>query len=142
VKRVESALRKKSCILPVRSGLKGVAEEIEGNVRVDGSGTWSAAEALIRQPAPASAIVGKGEMWCAARRITEFAWEAGCVCREIGESDGSATSGHNGTALSEMLKRIGEAHSLVHNELREDVGGKDLCKRAEPQQRILSRRLP
>ena len=94
-------------------GLKGVAEKVEGNVRVDGSAAWSAAEALIRQPTPASSVVGKGEMRCAAKRITHFTWEAGCVCCQIRESDGLAMSGHNRTARSEMLKRVDEAHRPV-----------------------------
>jgi hypothetical protein len=40
-------------------------------------------------------------------------------------------------ARSEVLKRIVKANGSVHNELRKDIGGKNLCERAEPQQRVL-----
>ena len=62
VERVESALRKKGCVLFVRGGLEGIAEEIEGDIRVERGGTGSAAETLIWQPSPAGAVVGKGEV--------------------------------------------------------------------------------
>ena len=62
VERVESALRKQGCVLFVCGGLESIAEEVEGDVGVERGGTGSAAETLVRQPSPAGAIVGKGEV--------------------------------------------------------------------------------
>ncbi len=62
VERVESALCKKGCILFVSGGLKRIAEEIEGDIRVERGGTRGATETLIWQPSPAGAIVREGEV--------------------------------------------------------------------------------
>ena len=43
VERVESALRKKGCVLFVCGGLERIAEEVEGDIRVERGGTGSAA---------------------------------------------------------------------------------------------------
>lgn len=47
VEWVEGALRKKGCVLFVCGGLEGIAEEVEGDIRVEGGGTGSAAETLV-----------------------------------------------------------------------------------------------
>ena len=141
VKRVESALSKKGCILLVRGRLEGVAEEVKGNVRVEGSSTGNAPEALVRQPAPAGAVVGEGEVRRLRRSVAQFTWQSGCVCRQIGEGDELAAFRYNRAGWSEALERVVEAHGLVRDEFGEDVGGKDLCERAEPQQRVLSGKL-
>jgi hypothetical protein len=78
-KRVESALRKKGRILLVCGGLEGIAEEVEGDIRVEGGGTGSAAKTLVWQPSPAGAIVREGEARVPARCIAQFSWEAGYV---------------------------------------------------------------
>ena len=95
VKWVERALRKKRRILFVCGRLEGIAEEVEGNIRVEGGGTGSAAETLVWQPSPAGAIVGEGEVRGPARCIAQFSWEAGCVGGEIGKGDGLHAFGHN-----------------------------------------------
>ena len=59
------------------------------------------------------------------------------MCRQIGERDGLAAFGYNRAGWSEAPERVVEAHGLVRDEFGEDVGGKDLCERAEPQQRVL-----
>ncbi len=122
-------------------GLEGVAEEVEGNIRVEGGGTGSAVETLVWQPVPAVAVVGEGEVRRFGRSVAQFSWEAGCVRREIGQCDGLAAFGYNGAGWSEALERIVEAHGLVRDEFGEDVGSKDLCERAEPQQRVLGGKL-
>jgi hypothetical protein len=141
VKRVESPLRKKGCVWLMCGGLEGVAEEVEGDIRVESGGAGSAAETLVRQPAPAGAVVGEGEMRCALWSAAQFSREAGRVRRQIGERDGLDAFGHNRVGWGEALKRIVEAHGLVRDEFDEDVGGKDFCKRTEPQQRVLRGKL-
>jgi hypothetical protein len=66
---VQSALSKKGSELLVRGGLKGVAEEVEGNIRVEGGDSRSAAKTLVWQPAPPGAVVGEGEVRRFARRL-------------------------------------------------------------------------
>ena len=63
------------------------------------------------------------------------------MCRNIGERDGTDAFGHNSARRGIALERIVEPHSLVRDEFGENVGGKNLCQRAEPQQRILCGRL-
>jgi hypothetical protein len=63
------------------------------------------------------------------------------VCRHIGERDGTDAFGQNSARRSIALERIVESHALVRDEFGENVGGKNLCERAEPQQRILGRKL-
>ncbi|MCU1248272.1 MAG: hypothetical protein JWQ49_1301 [Edaphobacter sp.] len=141
MERVESAIGKKCGVLLVCSGLEGIAEEIERHIRVEGGGTGSAAETLVFQPAPAGAVVGEGEVRRIGRSVSQFSRETGCVCRHIGERDGADAFGHNNARRGIALKRIVEPQSLVRSEFSEDVGGEDLCERAEPQQRILSGKL-
>jgi hypothetical protein len=141
VERIESAFSQKGCILLVRCGLESVAEKIEGNIRVEGGGAGSAAKTLIWQPAPASAVVREGEVRCLARRSAQLARKARGVCCEISERDGLDAFGHNGARWSKTLERIVEAHGLVRDEFGEDVSGKDLCERTEPQERVLGGRL-
>jgi hypothetical protein len=106
VERVKSALRKKSCVLFVCSGLERIAEEVEGDIRVEGGCTGSAAETLVWQPSPAGAIVREGEVRGPARCGAEFSWEAGGVGSEISEGNGLDAFGHNYVFGSEILKRI------------------------------------
>ena len=47
VERIESALGKESCVLFVGGGLEGIAEEVEGDIRVKSGRTRSAAESLV-----------------------------------------------------------------------------------------------
>ena len=117
-----------------RSGLEGIAEEVERHIRVEGGGTRSTAETFVLQPAPPGAGVGEGEVRRIGRSIAQFTWEAGCVCSEIGERYGLDAFGHDRATWSEALERIVEAHGLVRDEFAEDVGGEDLCQRAETQQ--------
>jgi hypothetical protein len=63
------------------------------------------------------------------------------MCRQIGERDGTDAFGHNSARRSIALERIVEPQGLVRDEFSENVGGKDLCERAEPQQRILGGKL-
>jgi len=93
------------------------------------------------QPAPAGAVVGEGEVRRIGRSVSQFPRETGCVCRQIGERDGTDTFGHNSARRGIELERIVEPNGLVRDEFDENVGGKDLCERAEPQQRILGRKL-
>ena len=141
VKRVESPLREKGCVWLVGGGLEGVAEEVEGDIRVESGGAGSAAETLVRQPAPASAVVGEGEMRRPRWSTAQFSREARCVRREVCERNRLDASGHNRARWSEALERIVETHGLVRDEFDEDVGGKDFCKRTEPQQRVLRGKL-
>ena len=141
MKRVESALGKKGWVLLLCGGLEGVAEEVESKIRVDGDATGSAAETLVLQPAPAGAIVGEGEVRRPGRGIAQFPREAGCMRRKISERDGRDAFGHKRVGWSKALERIVKPHGLVRDELGEYVGGKDLCERAEPQQRLLGGKL-
>lgn len=141
VERIESALRKKGRVLLVCGGLEGIAEEVEGDIRVECGGTGSAAETLVWEPSPAGAIVREGKVRSPGRTIAEFSWEAGCVGSEISKGDGPDAFGHNNVGGSEMLKWIVEPYGLVRYEFGEDVGSEDLCERAEPQQRVLGRSL-
>ena len=63
------------------------------------------------------------------------------MCRHIGERDGADALGNMGARRGVALERIVEPHGLVRDEFGENVGGKDLCERAEPQQRILRGKL-
>jgi len=63
------------------------------------------------------------------------------VCRHIGERHGTDAFGHNSARRGIALERIVESHGLVRDEFGENVGGKNLCERAEPQQRILGGKL-
>jgi hypothetical protein len=136
MQRVECALGKKCGVLLVCSGLEGIAEEIERHIRVEGGGTGSAAETLVLQPAPAGAVVGEGEVRRIGRSVSQFPRETGCMCRQISERDGTDAFGHNSARRGIALERIVEPHGLVRDEFGENVGGKNLCQRAEPQQRI------
>jgi hypothetical protein len=128
VERVESAFGKKGCVLFVCRDLESIAEEVEGDIRVDGGGTGSAAETLVSQPSPASAIVREGEVRDPGRCIAQFSWEAGCVGSEISKSDGLDAFGHQNIVGSEILKWIFKPYGFVPYEFGEDVGGEDLCK--------------
>ena len=139
--RVEGALGKQGRVLLVRSGLKRVAEQVECDIRIDGGSAGSAEETLVRQPAPASAVVGEGEVRRPGGRNPQFSRQAGCVCGKSAECDGIVSFGHNCVEWSELLERIIEPYGLVGNKFRQDVGGEDLCERAEPQERVLGRRL-
>ena len=141
MERVESALGKKCGVLLVCSRLEGIAEEIERHIRVEGGGAGSAAETLVLQPAPPGAVVGEGEVGRIGRSVSQFSRETGCVCRQISERDGTDAFGHNSARRSIALERIVEPQGLVRDEFSENVGGKDLCERAEPQQRILGGKL-
>src|ERR1700738_1988959 len=137
VERVESAFGKKGCVRLMRCGLQGVTEEIEGNIRVESGGAGSTAEALVWQPTPADAVIGKGEVRRFGRSIAQFPRKAGRVCREIGERDGPGACGYQHAGWSEALERIVEPYCLVRDKLGVEVGGKDLFEREEPQQRVL-----
>ena len=63
------------------------------------------------------------------------------MCRHIGERHGTDAFGHNSARRGIALERIVESHGLVRDEFGENVGGKNLCERAEPQQRILGGKL-
>ena len=80
-------------------------------------------------------------MRCAARRIGKFAREAGCVGRQICERDAPDAFGNDRASWSVALERIVKRYSLVRNQFRQDVGGKDLGQGTQPQQRILCRKL-
>ena len=82
--RVESLLSEKRSVLFVSCRLKSVAEEVEGDVRVECGGAGRAAETLVGEPAPAGGVVGEGEVRRAASRSAQFTREAGGVCRKIG----------------------------------------------------------
>lgn len=103
VERAECALRKKGCVLFVASSLEGIAEEVVGDIRVERSGTGSAAETQVWQPSPAGAIVREGEVRRSVRAIAQFSWEARGVGGEITKGDGLDASGHNNVLGSKML---------------------------------------
>src|ERR1700744_4714009 len=84
LERVERTLGKKCGVLLLSSGLESIAKEIERHIRVERDGTGSAAETLVWQPAPASAVIGEGEGRGIARSVSQRAWEPGCVGRNIG----------------------------------------------------------
>jgi hypothetical protein len=63
------------------------------------------------------------------------------MCREIEKRDRPHSLGHYDPPRSEPLERIVKPHSLVRYEFGEDVGRKDLCQRAKPQQGIPCRKL-
>ena len=128
VERVESALRKKGCVLFVRGGLKGIAEEVEGDIRVERGSTGSATETLVWQPSPAGPIVREREVRDPARRLAEFSREAGCVGSEIGKGDGVDAFGHDNVLGSETLEWIIEPYGLVRYEFGEYIGGEDFCE--------------
>src|SRR5437764_14250583 len=141
MERVESTLGKKCGVLLVCSGLEGIAKEIERHIRIEGGGAGSAAETLVLQPAPPGAVVGEGEVRRIVRSVPQFPWETGCMCRQIGERDGTDAFGYNSAGRSIALERIVEPEGLVRDEFSENVGGKDVCERAEPQQRMLGGKL-
>jgi hypothetical protein len=58
------------------------------------------------------------------------------MCRQIGDGDGTDVFGHNSARRSIALEWIVEPQGFVRDGFSENVGGKDLCERAEPQQRI------
>ena len=96
---------------------------------------------LVWQPAPSGAVVGKSKVRSTRRRVAQFSRETGRVCRYIGEGDGTDAFGHNSARRSIARERIVEPQGLVRHEFSENVGGKDLCERAEPQQRLLGGKL-
>src|SRR5580698_1366329 len=59
------------------------------------------------------------------------------MCRKIGECNRLNAFRNDGVRRSITLQRIIEADGVVCNEFRENVAGKDLCKRTEPQHRVL-----
>ena len=125
---VESALRKQGCILFMGRGLECIAEEIEGDIRVEGGGTGSPAETLVWQPSPASAVVRESEVRDPAGPTAQLSGEARRVSSEINQGDGMAAFGHNNMFGGESLQWVVEPYRLVRHQFRENVGGEDLCE--------------
>jgi hypothetical protein len=141
VERVESALCKQGCILFVGRRLESIAEEIEGDIRVESGGTGNPAETLVWQPSPASAVVRESEVRDPAGPTAQLSGEARRVSSEINQGDGMAAFGHNNMFGSESLQWVVQPYRLVRHQFRENVSGEDLCEGTEPQKRVLGRSL-
>ena len=121
---------------------QGVREQVEPDVGIVRGGSGRKAQAIAREPLPAKAIVGKGEMAGIAQWIGDLAREASRVRGQIAQGDGAAALAthradrNSDLAGGELLQGVGEGYASLGDQLHEQVRRHDLGHRAKTDEGI------